>query len=105
MPHLNLGLEVATCVVMMADPATFAERTVPHRPSLLAAAIRATRNPHDAEDLVQETYLRACRAFAGLDEAANVRRALDLPPRLHLVGHSTPVTSGRAVWSSPETTK
>ena len=32
-----------------------------HMPSLYSAAMRMTRNPADAEDLVQETYLKAYR--------------------------------------------
>jgi RNA polymerase sigma-70 factor, ECF subfamily len=32
-----------------------------------------TRNPADAEDLVQEAYLRAYRGFAGFQEGTNLR--------------------------------
>ena len=32
-----------------------------------------TRNPTDAEDLVQETYLRAFRGFAGFKEGTNLK--------------------------------
>jgi RNA polymerase sigma-70 factor (ECF subfamily) len=32
-----------------------------------------TRNPADAEDLVQETYLRAFRGFAGFTEGTNLK--------------------------------
>ncbi len=32
-----------------------------------------TRNPSDAEDLVQETYLRAYRAFEGFQEGTNLK--------------------------------
>jgi RNA polymerase sigma-70 factor (ECF subfamily) len=32
-----------------------------------------TRNPTDAEDLVQETYLRAYRGFGGFEEGSNLR--------------------------------
>jgi RNA polymerase sigma-70 factor (ECF subfamily) len=32
-----------------------------------------TRNPADAEDLVQETYLRAYRGFSGFEEGTNLR--------------------------------
>jgi RNA polymerase sigma-70 factor, ECF subfamily len=32
-----------------------------------------TRNPSDAEDLVQETYLRAYRGFGGFTEGTNLR--------------------------------
>jgi len=41
--------------------------------SLYGAALRMTRNPADAEDLVQETYLRAFRGFAGFQEGTNLK--------------------------------
>jgi len=48
--------------------ATYVREAVDYRPVLMAGALRMTRNPADAEDLVQETYLRAhqsCDSFAG----------------------------------------
>jgi RNA polymerase sigma-70 factor (ECF subfamily) len=56
----------------MADPATFANHAMEHMGSLYSAAVRKTRNTHDAEDLVQETYLRAYRGFAGFEEGTNL---------------------------------
>jgi RNA polymerase sigma-70 factor (ECF subfamily) len=46
---------------------------LPLLPSLYGAALRLTRNPADAEDLVQETYLRAYRGFAGFQEGTNLK--------------------------------
>jgi RNA polymerase sigma-70 factor, ECF subfamily len=43
----------------MADRAAFAEEAMQYAPKLYSAALRLTRNPADAEDLVQDTYLRA----------------------------------------------
>ena len=57
----------------MADQARFAEQAMEHMPSLYAAAMRMTRNKADAEDLVQETYLKAYRAFGGFQEGTNLR--------------------------------
>jgi len=57
----------------MADQASFAEQAMEHMPSLFAAAMRMTRNKADAEDLVQETYLKAYRAFGGFQEGTNLR--------------------------------
>ena len=57
----------------MADQATFAEQAMEHMPSLYSAALRMTRNPSDAEDLVQETYLRAYRGFGGFAEGTNLK--------------------------------
>jgi len=57
----------------MADPAGFAEQAMPYMSALYAAALRMTRNPSDAEDLVQETFLRAYRGFEGFHEGTNLK--------------------------------
>jgi RNA polymerase sigma-70 factor (ECF subfamily) len=57
----------------MADRARFADQAMDLMPSLYAAALRMTRNPSDAEDLVQETYLRAYRGFGGFQEGTNLK--------------------------------
>ena len=57
----------------MADQADFVDQAMAHMPSLYAAAVRMTRNRADAEDLVQETYLRAYRGFGGFQEGTNLR--------------------------------
>jgi len=44
-----------------------------HMSALYSAALRMTRNPADAEDLVQETYLKAYRAFDSFTEGTNIR--------------------------------
>jgi RNA polymerase sigma-70 factor, ECF subfamily len=57
----------------MADQADFADQAIEHMPSLYSAALRMTRNPADAEDLVQETYLKAYRAFGGFQAGTNLK--------------------------------
>lgn len=57
----------------MADQARFSELAMEHMPALYSAALRMTRNPADAEDLVQETYLKAYRAFGSFTEGTNIR--------------------------------
>jgi RNA polymerase sigma-70 factor, ECF subfamily len=44
-----------------------------HMPSLYSAALRMTRNPADAEDLVQEMYLKAYRAYDSFQEGTNLK--------------------------------
>src|SRR5437868_9859478 len=44
-----------------------------HMGSLYTAALRMTRNPADAEDLVQETYLKAYRAFGSFQAGTNLK--------------------------------
>ena len=58
---------------LMADQAKFAEEAMPHMGSLYSAALRMTRNPADAEDLVQDTYLKAYRGFGGFQEGTNLK--------------------------------
>jgi RNA polymerase sigma-70 factor (ECF subfamily) len=57
----------------MADQATFADQAMEFMPSLYTAAMRMTRNSADAEDLVQETYLKAYRAFGGFQQDTNLK--------------------------------
>jgi RNA polymerase sigma-70 factor, ECF subfamily len=46
---------------------------LPMLDSLYGAALRMTRNPADAEDLVQETMLRAYRAFDRFEPGTNLK--------------------------------
>lgn len=57
----------------MADQARFAELAMPYMDALYTAAIRLTHNAADAEDLVQETYLRAYRGFEGFRDGTNLK--------------------------------
>lgn len=57
----------------MADQTKFTEQAMEYMPSLYSAALRMTRNPSDAEDLVQETYLKAYRGFHSFEENTNLK--------------------------------
>jgi RNA polymerase sigma-70 factor, ECF subfamily len=57
----------------MADQATFTSQAMEFMPSLYSAALRMTRNAADAEDLVQETYLRAYRGFGSFEQGTNLK--------------------------------
>ena len=65
--------DAASTLHPMADQAEFAELAMPYMSALYSAALRMTRNPTDAEDLVQETYLRAYRGFGGFREGTNLK--------------------------------
>jgi len=51
----------------------FERDAMPLMPQLYSAALRLTRNPADAEDLIQEAYLRAYRGFAGFTPGTNLK--------------------------------
>lgn len=73
---MNLIPPPASCrpsLGSMADQATFSEQAMPLMDSLYGAAMRMTRNKADAEDLVQETYLKAYRGFGGFEEGTNLK--------------------------------
>lgn len=57
----------------MADQATFADDAMEFAPQLYGAAMRMTRNPSDAEDLVQETFLKAYRAYESFEAGTNLK--------------------------------
>ena len=57
----------------MADQATFAEDAMPLMDGLYSAAMRMTRNAADAEDLVQETYLKAFNAYERFETGTNLK--------------------------------
>ncbi len=56
-----------------AAEARFTTEVIPIRADLLHAAYRYTRNKHDAEDLIQETYARAWKKFGTFEQGTNVR--------------------------------
>jgi RNA polymerase sigma-70 factor (ECF subfamily) len=57
----------------MADQADFERDAMQFAPQLYSADMRMTRNPADAEDLVQETFLKAYRAYHTFEEGTNLK--------------------------------
>ena len=55
------------------DRKRFEEDALPLLDSLYAGALRMTRNPADAEDLVQDTMVRAYRAFNRFEPGTNLK--------------------------------
>lgn len=65
---------MALCAVQHQDePQSFTEIITEHQEAVYRYLLRFTRDPHDAQDLFQETFLRAHRAYAVLPADANVR--------------------------------
>ncbi|APT95598.1 MULTISPECIES: sigma-70 family RNA polymerase sigma factor [Corynebacterium] len=52
---------------------SFEEQALPLLDQLYGGALRMTRNPQDAEDLVQETYLKAFNAFDSYKQGTNLK--------------------------------
>src|ERR1700759_5163726 len=83
----------------MADQAQFADLAMEYMGSLYSAALRMTRNPADAEDLVQETYLKAYRAFGSFKAGTNLKAWL------YRILTNTFINSYRARKRRPEQTE
>ncbi len=54
-------------------PEDFETAAISHMTALYRTALRMTRNPDDAEDLVQETYAKAFRSAASFQDGTNLR--------------------------------
>nr|WP_240322573.1 sigma-70 family RNA polymerase sigma factor [Austwickia chelonae] len=73
------GLGAAADAVDVAKETTaeraerFEREAMPYLDQLYSAALRTTRNPADAEDLVQETYAKAFAAFHQYKPGTNVK--------------------------------
>ncbi len=83
----------------MADQSRFAAVAMEYMSSLYSAALRMTRNPADAEDLVQETYLKAYRAYGSFQEGTNLKAWL------YKILTNTFINSYRAKKRRPEQTE
>jgi len=57
----------------VADQADFEADAMQFAPQLYTAAMRMARNPADAEDLVQETFLKAYRAYHTFEAGTNLK--------------------------------
>lgn len=51
----------------------FVEQALPFADQLYAAAMRLAKNPSDAADLVQETFLKAYKAFHHYEDGTNLK--------------------------------
>ena len=72
---------------------------MPHARALYGSALRLTRSPQDAEDLVQETLLRAFKGFAGYRPGSNARAWL------YTILHRVRTDMLRKRGRSPQTTE
>ena len=72
---MSVGLRKLGDVTVLAHETDdeFLLKAEPHRRELLAHCYRMTGSLHDAEDLVQETYLRAWKAYSGFKGQSSLR--------------------------------
>jgi RNA polymerase sigma factor (sigma-70 family) len=77
------------------DAGTLADDALTHIDSLYGAAMRLTRNPADAEDLVQETYVKAFRF------ADQFKHGTNLKAWLHTILCNTFLNTRRRAISDP----
>jgi len=75
----------------------FEAEALPHLRALYGSAFRMTGNAHDAEDLVQETYLRAYRGFDRYTPGTNARAWL------YTILHRVRTDAFRKAGRSPDT--
>lgn len=57
----------------MSAKEQFTSEAMQYAPQLFSTALRMTRNRSDAEDLVQETYVKGWRSFHTFQEGTNLR--------------------------------
>ncbi len=81
-----------------APSAGFEADALSHLDGLYAAALRLTANPDDAEDLVQETYLKAFRAAGRFEPGTNLKAWL------YTILHNTFLNDRRDRSRAPATT-
>ncbi len=67
------AVPTAPAVPRPTDPVLFETETGPHIDALYRNAVRLTGNSNDAEDLVQDTYLRAYRFFYQYQPGTNAK--------------------------------
>ncbi len=67
---MSPGLASDNTAVLRAE---FVEQAMPYADSLYGAAMRMTKNPDDAADLVQETFIKAFRAFDRFEQGTNIK--------------------------------
>ena len=118
-PHPSRGDPVEADLLAAArtgDEHAFAQLTVPYRRELQLHCYRMVGSLHDAEDLVQETMLRAWRRLGAFEGRTSLRRwlyriatnaclnALEREPRVVLFptgGDADPPAIARVDWLEP----
>lgn len=72
-PPVELGVMKASQDGSTEASRDFVEQALPFADQLYAAAMRLAKNPSDAADLVQETFLKAYQAFHQYEQGTNLK--------------------------------
>ena len=65
--------DTATAETVSDPRREFEEQAIPFMDQLYAAAMRMTRNPADAADLVQETFVKAYGSWSSFSQGTNLK--------------------------------
>ncbi len=68
-----VGMATETTSETLQKQRLFEEQALPLLDQLYGGAMRLTRNPQDAEDLIQETYLKAFSNFDSFKQGTNLK--------------------------------
>jgi RNA polymerase sigma-70 factor (ECF subfamily) len=90
----GVGLQMMT-IAPSAKSALFEEQAMEHIDKLYAHAMRKTGNRADANDLVQETYLKAFAAFDQFQQGTNIKAWL------HRILENTYINQYRKLQNQP----
>ncbi len=97
MEEQNLAEAAADATLDDAEAAAFEEEALSHLDRLYAAALRMTRNPADAEDVVQDTYAKAFASRHTFTPGTNLRAWL------YRILTNTYINSYRKAQRTPQT--
>lgn len=73
LPRLNSFKMLNTETAEARKVRLFEEQAIPLMPQLYGAAMNMTKNPTNAEDLLQETMVKAFKAFDQFEQGTNIR--------------------------------
>lgn len=72
-PELDWGVMNSSGDPHPGKSGVFVEQALPYADQLYAAAMRLTKNPSDAADVVQETFLKAYQSFHQFEQGTNLK--------------------------------
>ena len=96
-PHVARKKESGSAEALEERKRRFEQEALPFLDGMFGAAMRLTRNPTDAEDLLQETFLRGFSAYDSFEPGTNLKAWL------YRILMNTYISSYRKQKRSPQT--